>query len=121
MEREMIRVNIFTNEDGSEDGEGVDRGKPVAVFEVRGQELDVIEGSARFIRVGMPVYSERYGRPIDFDTDGEEWARMLPSAYGEGEVSATVEEIVEPVSPPWAVRPTWSPSPVALEKPYRIR
>ncbi len=26
----------------------------------------------------MPVYSERYGRLIGFDTDGEEWARTCP-------------------------------------------
>lgn len=115
----MVRVSIFTAA-SRPDSDCADR-KPVAVFEVRGQALDVIEGSARFVEVGKPVYSERYGRPIDFDTDGEEWARELPSAYGTGEVSVIVEEIVEPTAPSWAVRPTWSPSPVALEKAHRIR
>jgi hypothetical protein len=52
----------------------------------------------------MPVYSERYGRMIDFDTDGEEWARNLPSAYRNGAMSVAVEEIIEPVDKQFSVR-----------------
>lgn len=93
----MIRVSIFTNEIHP-DGELVDR--LAAAFEVRGQELDVTDGSERFVQIGMPVYSERYGRLIDFDTDGEEWARNLRGAYRNGAVSVSVEEISEPVTWP---------------------
>jgi hypothetical protein len=97
----MIRLNIFTNEIRP-DGELIDR--LAVVVEVRGQELDVTAGDLRFLQVGMPVYSERYGDLIDFDTDGEEWARNLPSAYRNGAVSAASEEIPEPI-------PTVSPLP----------
>lgn len=88
----MVRVSIFSNEIGA-GGELVDR--LAAVFEVRGQELTVVEGNGRWVQVGMPVYSERHGRLIDFDTDGEEWARNLPRAYRNGAVAAEAEEIVE--------------------------
>lgn len=97
----MVLLKIFTNEIRP-DGELVDR-LGVSV-EVRGQELEVTEGSPRFLQVGMPVYSERYGRLIDFDTDGEEWARNLPSAYRNGAVSVTTEEVAEPVAAPWSGR-----------------
>lgn len=92
----MIQVSIFTNEirpDGLVD-------RRAAAFEVRGQELCVTEGNVRFIQVGIPVYSERYGALIDFDTDGEEWARNLPGAYRNGAVSVSAEEIIEPVPLP---------------------
>lgn len=91
----MIRLGIFTNEILA-DGELVDR--LAASVEVRGQELVLTEGDLRSVQLGMPVYSERYGRLIDFDTDGEEWARNLPSAYRNGAVSAAAEEIPEPVA-----------------------
>jgi len=86
----MILLQIFTNEIRP-DGELVHQ--LAASVEVRGQELVLIEGSLRFLQVGMPVYSESYGRLIDFDTDGEEWARNLPSAYRNGAVNVTAEEI----------------------------
>jgi hypothetical protein len=89
----MVKVSVFTNEIRS-DGELVDR--LAAAFEVRGQELTVTDGSARFIQVGMPVYSERHGGLVDFDTDGEEWARNLPTAYRNGAVNMYAEEVVEP-------------------------
>jgi hypothetical protein len=95
----MIRLNIFTNEIRP-DGELVDR-LAVAV-EVRGQELNVTAGDPRFLQVGIPVYSERYGRLIDFDTDGEEWALNLPSAYRNGAVNVSVKEVIEPVASPSA-------------------
>lgn len=91
----MIKVSVFTNEIRP-DGELVDR--LAAALEVSGQKLTVTEGDARFIQVGMPVYSERYGRLIDFDTDGEEWARNLPTAYRNGAVNMYAEEIAEPVA-----------------------
>jgi len=90
----MIKVSVFTNEIRP-DGELVDR--LAATFEVRGQELTVTDGDARFIQVGIPVYSDHYGRLIDFDTDGEEWARNLPAAYRNGAVNVHVEE-VEPAT-----------------------
>jgi hypothetical protein len=74
----MILLQIFTNEIRP-DCELVDR--LAVVFEVHGQKLTLIEGDARFIQRGIPVYSERYDRLIDFDADGEEWARNLPTAY----------------------------------------
>ena len=46
----------------------------------------------------MPVYSERYNRLIDFDTDGEEWARNLPTAYRNGAVYVYAEEVLEPAA-----------------------
>lgn len=89
----MVKVNIITNEIRP-DGEFVD--SLAATFQVRGQELTVTDGNARFLQVGIPVYSERYGRLIDFDTDGEEWARNLPSAYRNGAVTMRVDEVTEP-------------------------
>jgi hypothetical protein len=62
---------------------------------VRGQQLELLEGEGRFVRTAMPVYSERYGEMIDFNTDGEEWARCLPTACRNGSISAEAEEIVE--------------------------
>jgi hypothetical protein len=91
----MIKVSVLTNEI-QPDGELVDR--LAAVFEVRGQELTVTDGDARLIQVGTPVYSERYGRLIDFDTDGEEWARNLPAAYRNGAVNIYADEVAEPVA-----------------------
>ena len=93
----MIQVSIYTNEIRP-DGQLVDR--LAATFEVWGQDLKFIEGSEEFVQVGMPVFSERYGHLIDFDTDGEEWARNLPSAYRNGGVSVAAEEVE--VSSPWA-------------------
>jgi hypothetical protein len=90
----MIKASVFTN-DIHPDGELVDR--LAAAFEVRGQELTVTDGNARFVQVGMPVYSEHYGRLIDFDTDGEEWARNLPIAYRNGAVSVHADEVVDGV------------------------
>lgn len=97
----MIRLSIFSNEI-SPSGEFVDR--LAATVQISGQELDVTAGSARYVQVGLPVYSERYGRLIDFDTDGEEWARNLPSAYRNGAVNVTAEEIIEPVDKQFSVR-----------------
>ncbi|MGD0084438.1 MAG: hypothetical protein ABSD78_14765 [Acidimicrobiales bacterium] len=94
----MIRVSIYTN-DIRPDGQLVDR--LAATFVVWGQDLKFIEGSEDIVQVGIPVFSERYGRLIDFDTDGEEWARNLPSAYRNGAVSVAAEE-VEVSSSPWA-------------------
>jgi hypothetical protein len=93
----MIQVSIYTNEIRS-DGQLVDR--LAATFEVWGQDLKFIEGSEEFVQIGIPVFSERYGNLIDFDTDGEEWARNLPSAYRNGAVTVAAEEIE--VSSPWA-------------------
>ena len=89
----MILLHIFTNEI-LPDGELVDH--LAAVFEVHGQKLTLTEGDAHFIQRGMPVYSERYDRLIDFDTDGEEWARNLPTAYRNGAVNVYAEEVLEP-------------------------
>ncbi len=97
----MIRLSIFRNEISSS-GKLVDH--LAAVVQISGQEFDVTEGSAWYVQVGMPVYSERYGCMIDFDTDGEEWARNLPSAYRNGAVSVTAEEIIEPVEEQFSVR-----------------
>lgn len=96
----MIKVSVFTNEIRA-DGELVDR--LAVVFEVRGQELTVIEGDARFIQRGMPVYSERYDRLIEFDADGEEWARNLPTAYRNGAMYVYAEEVLEPAGSPSSV------------------
>ena len=93
----MIQLSIHTNEIRS-DGQLVDR--LAATFEVWGQDLKFIEGSEEFVQIGIPVFSERYGNLIDFDTDGEEWARNLPSAYRNGAVTVAAEEIE--VSSPWA-------------------
>jgi hypothetical protein len=93
----MIRLDIFTNEIRP-DGQLIDR---LAVrVEVTGQKLNVTAGDPRFLQVGMPVYSERYGRLIDFDTDGEEWARNLPSAYRNGAVTVSAVELLGPVASP---------------------
>lgn len=88
----MIRVSVFNNEISS-DGEIIDG--LGASFEIKGQELTLVEGSARYIQVGIPVYSELYGRQIDFDTDGEEWGRNLSKAYRNGAVVVEVEEVAE--------------------------
>lgn len=110
----MVRVSIFRNEIVA-DGELVDR--LAMVFEVRGQELTVVEGEGRWVQVGMPVYSERHGRLIDFDTDGEEWARNLPRAYRNGAVAAEAEEVVEKAS---AARSAEGASAVALGQGRRV-
>ena len=89
----MILLQIFANEIRAE-GELVDH--LAAVFEVRGQKLTLTKGDAHFIQRGMPVYSEHYDRLIDFDTDGEEWARNLPTAYRNGAVYVYAEEVLEP-------------------------
>ena len=86
----MVKVSVFTNEIRS-DGELVER--LATAFEVREQELVVTDGNARFAQAGLPVFSDRYDRLIDFDTDGEEWARNLPSAYRNGAVNVHVAEI----------------------------
>lgn len=97
----MISLSIFSNEI-SPTGEFVDR--LAAAVQISGQELDVTEGSARYVQVGLPVYSERYGRMIDFDTDGEEWACNPPSAYRNGAMSVSAEEIIEPADTQFSVR-----------------
>jgi hypothetical protein len=93
----MIHVSIYTNEIRP-DGELVDH--LAAAFEVWGQELKVTEGSEEFVQIGMPVFSERYGHLIDFDTDGEEWARNLPTAYRNGGVIVAAEEVGDYMSAP---------------------
>jgi hypothetical protein len=85
----MINVQLYSNEIG-QDGE---LSEQLAVaFAVVGQDVLGIRGNPRYIQLGIPVYSEQYGRLIDFDTDGEEWARNLASAYRNGAVSAVAEE-----------------------------
>jgi hypothetical protein len=106
----VVRLNILTNEIRP-DGELIDR--LAASIEVRGQELVLAEGSLRFLQVGMPVYSERYNRLIDFDTSREEWARHLPSTYRNGAVNVTAEEITTPSSP------TRSNAVLAFEHPHQ--
>jgi len=122
----MIKVNVFTNEIDP-DGELVDC--LAATFEVREQELTVTDGDARLIQVGIPVYSERYGRLIDFDTDGEEWARNLPTAYRNGAVYVYAEEVLEDTriagsdritmpaaEDPWACRSRAAAAPVCTQE-----
>lgn len=111
----MIRLNIFTNEIGPE-GELVDR--LAAACEVRGQELAIVDGDPEFVPIGMPVFSEHYGGLIDFDIDGEEWARNLPSAYRNGAVTVTVEEIPEQASAAPEREPAYA---VAHAYAYRTR
>ena len=89
----MILLQIFANEIRAE-GELVNR--LAAVFEIRGQKLTLTKGDAHFIQRGMPVCSERYDRLIDFNTDGEEWARNLPTAYRNGAMYVHAEEVLEP-------------------------
>jgi hypothetical protein len=89
----MVSVSVFTNEIDSS-GHLVER--LAAAFQVDGQELEITEGDLRYVQLGMPVYSDRYGRLIDFETDGEEWARNLPSAYRNGAIGAQVEEVRTP-------------------------
>jgi len=89
----MIRLRIFINEIGP-DGELTER--LAAELDVRGQQLEFTAGDSRLVQVGMPVYSAKYGRLIDFDTDGEEWARNLPSAYRSGALYVTAEEVADP-------------------------
>jgi hypothetical protein len=86
----MVRVRIIANEISPE-GELVER--LAAAFEVRGQEFELTEGEARYVQLGMPVYSDLYGSQIDFDTDGEEWARNLPSAYRNGGLIVDAETV----------------------------
>jgi hypothetical protein len=88
----MIRLDVFTNEIGP-DGELVDH--RAATCEVCGHQLTMIDGGAEFIPIGMPVFSERYCAMIDFDTDGEEWARNLPRAYRSGAATVIVAEVSE--------------------------
>jgi hypothetical protein len=87
----MITVTVFTTH--LHNGEFSER--LAARFTVRGQQLELLEGVGRFVRTAMPVYSERYGEMIDFNTDGEEWARCLPTACRNGSISAESEETVE--------------------------
>jgi hypothetical protein len=89
-ETPMVRVSVFTNEIAP-DGELVDH--LAATFQVNGQELEITEGDPRFVQMGMPVYSDRYDEMIDFDTDGEEWARNLPRAYRNGALTVQVAEV----------------------------
>jgi hypothetical protein len=113
----MIQVSIYTNEI-SPDGELVDR--LAATFEVWGQDLKFIEGNEEFVQIGMPVFSERYGHLIDFDTDGEEWARNLPTAYRNGGVIVAAEEVGEANPSPWAqARP--EPAPAHAQAPRHHR
>ena len=65
----MIQVSVHTSEIRP-DGQLVDR--LAATFEEWGQDLKFIEGSEEFVQIGIPVFSERYGNLIDFDTHGEE-------------------------------------------------
>lgn len=88
----MITVSIYTNEIDSR-GQLVEH--HAASFRVSGQDFEITEGDARYVQLAMPVFSEHYGRLIDFDTDGEEWARNLPSAYRNGAVGVQVEEVAE--------------------------
>jgi hypothetical protein len=87
----MIQVSIYT----TQILEGELSQRLGARFTVRDQEIELLEGDGRLVQVGLPVFSERYGRQIDFDADGEEWARNLPYAYRNGSISAESEEIVE--------------------------
>jgi hypothetical protein len=91
----MIRISIVTNEIGAE-GELTEH--LAAVCEVRGQQIAMIDGDMQFVPIGMPVFSERYGRLIDFDIDGEEWARNLWRAFRNGAVIAVAEENPESTS-----------------------
>jgi hypothetical protein len=88
----VISVSIYTNEIDSR-GQLVEH--HAATFRVTGQEFKITEGDPRYVQLAMPVYSEQYGRLIDFDTDGEEWARNLPSAYRNGAMEVQVEEVAE--------------------------
>jgi hypothetical protein len=53
----------------------------------------ITEGDERHVQLGLSVHSDLYGRQIDFDTDGEEWARNLPSAYRNGAIFAEAETV----------------------------
>lgn len=88
----MISVSIYTNEIDSH-GQLVEQ--LAAAFRVSGKEFEITEGDPRYVQLAMPVYSEHYGGLIDFNTDGEEWARNLPSAYRNGAVGVQVEEVAE--------------------------
>jgi len=84
----MVKGSIYISE-SDETGQSLDR--LAATFQVDGQQL-TIDGEERYLQVGIPVYSARYDRLIDFDTDGEEWARNLPSAYRNGTTYVAVQD-----------------------------
>ncbi len=114
----MIRLNILTNEIRP-DGELINR--LAVTVEVTGQKLNFTAGDPRFLQVGMPVYSERYRRLIDFDTDGEEWARNLPSAYRNGAVNVSAVELVGPVASPSSADRLQSAPVLAFEHQHQPR
>jgi hypothetical protein len=96
----MIQVQLYSNEIG-QGGELLEH--LAASFTVSGQEIKVTGGNPRYIQLGIPVYSRRYGGLIDFDRDGEEWARNLAAAYRNGAVSAVAQEVAAVRNPPKSV------------------
>jgi hypothetical protein len=86
----MVRVRVTSNEISPE-GDLVEH--LAAAFEVRGQDVLITEGDERHVQLGLSVYSDLYGRQIEFDTDGEEWARNLPNAYRNGAIFAEAETV----------------------------
>jgi hypothetical protein len=80
----MVRATVYAST-------GEPEPTAVARLRVDGQEL-TIDGNERYVQVGMPVYSPRHRRLIDFDTDPEEWVRNLPSAYRNGATYVEVED-----------------------------
>jgi hypothetical protein len=89
----MIEVHITTYEFDPDHESWVE--VPVAELVADGQEVTLSGPHADWISLDISIVDPETGERITRDDDVERWARLLPFAYRNGDLSIRVTEVAE--------------------------
>ncbi len=94
----MIQVRFTTSQLDADSNEWVEL--PVAELVAGGDELTISGPRADWISPEISIVDPDTGERVRRDDDAERWARLLPFAYRNGDISVEVAEVAaaEPAS-----------------------
>lgn len=87
----MVQVRFTTFELDAETDEWVEL--PVAELVADGHELTISGPHADWISPDISIVDPESGEPVTRDQDTERWARLLPFAYRNGDITVEVAEV----------------------------
>ena len=87
----MVQVHFTTFEFDAETDEWVE--VPVAELVADGDELTISGPHADWINPDISIIDPESGEQVTRDHDAERWARLLPFAYRNGDLTVEVAEV----------------------------
>jgi hypothetical protein len=89
----MIEVHVTTHEFDVAHQSWIE--VPVAELVADGQEVTLSGPHADWISLDISIVDPETGERIARDNEAERWARLLPFAYRDGDLSISVTEVAE--------------------------